>query len=81
MFNRQNLRFFLFLLFVYFLIIPKISYAYLDPGTGSYIVQIVLAGLLSLVFMLKNFWSKLFNNLNLFFSKKKIKQKNNEHEK
>ncbi len=79
--KHQNLTFFLFLAAVYCLLIPKISYAYLDPGTGSYIVQIILAGLLSVTFMFKNFWSKLFKILSSVFSKKKVEQKIDENEK
>ncbi len=33
--------------------------AYVDPGTGSYILQIVLAGLVGTAFMLKLFWKRI----------------------
>lgn len=32
------------------------AYAYIDPGTGSYILQIVLAAALGALFALKMFW-------------------------
>ncbi len=40
---------------------------YLDPGTGSLIFQIILAGLLGISVFIKVFWRKI---LNLFKSNK-----------
>jgi hypothetical protein len=33
--------------------------AYLDPGSGSFILQIVLATLLASLLFMKNFWRKI----------------------
>lgn len=33
--------------------------AYLDPGSGSALLQILVAGLLGGIFTLKSFWSRL----------------------
>ena len=41
------------------LIVPANVYAYLDPGSGSYIVQIIVASLLGGVFIIKTFWDKI----------------------
>jgi hypothetical protein len=35
-------------------------FAYLDPGTGSVIIQVVIAALLGGGILLKTFWKKLF---------------------
>ncbi|HEU4365757.1 MAG TPA: hypothetical protein VFT13_09880 [Candidatus Krumholzibacteria bacterium] len=35
------------------------AHAYLDPGTGSYILQMVIAGLLGAAFALKLFWYRI----------------------
>lgn len=35
------------------------SKAYLDPGSGSFILQLLLATLLGLGFMFKGYWRKL----------------------
>ena len=35
--------------------------AYLDPGSGSFILQILLATLLGLGFVLRGYWSKLIS--------------------
>lgn len=35
------------------------AHAYIDPGTGSYILQIVIAGVVGAAFTLKLFWRRL----------------------
>jgi hypothetical protein len=40
-------------------IFPPSTHAYIDPGTGSYILQIVIAGIAASVFALKMFWGKI----------------------
>jgi hypothetical protein len=35
------------------------AHAYVDPGTGSYLLQILIAGLLGAAFALKLYWNKL----------------------
>ena len=41
------------------LLLARKADAYLDPGTGSYIFQILLAGLVGALFMLKMYWRKI----------------------
>jgi len=36
-----------------------IAYAYLDPGTGSYVFQVLLAMLLGAFFTIKAYWQRL----------------------
>ncbi len=43
------------------------AYAYLDPSTGSYVFQTVLAGLLGGMFALKLFWKNLRSRVGDFF--------------
>ncbi len=38
---------------------PKNAYAYLDPGSGSYLTQIILASLLGLAFVVKSSWRNI----------------------
>jgi len=33
--------------------------AYLDPGSGSVLIQLLIAGLLGAAFIIKAFWSKI----------------------
>jgi len=35
------------------------SFSYIDPGTGSYIFQMLIAGFLGALFALKIFWSRV----------------------
>ena len=44
---------------VLFLGFPCPAYAYIDPGTGSYFLQFLLAGLLGLLYVTKIYWAKL----------------------
>ena len=41
------------------LLLVREAHAYLDPGTGSYIIQILIAGLFGALFMLKVFWGRI----------------------
>ncbi len=41
------------------LILPRRSLAYLDPGTGSYMLQMLLALLVGGAFALKIFWKRI----------------------
>jgi hypothetical protein len=34
-------------------------FAYVDPGTGSYLLQMALAGLLGAGYALRHFWSQI----------------------
>ena len=44
---------------VFYLVLTREVYAYLDPGTGSYILQLVIAGILGGLFAIKMFWFKI----------------------
>ena len=48
----------------------KNAFAYIDPGTGSYVLQIVLAVIFGSLFMLKTFWIRVKAFLGNIFSKK-----------
>ena len=55
---------------LYYLITPRAAYAYLDPGTGSYLFQILIAGLIGGAFAVKIFWSKIKAFFTKLFKKK-----------
>ncbi len=63
---------FLFLL----LITAQNAYAYLDPGTGSYILQILIASLVGATFAVKIFWQKIMTSLKRMLSKNAGEQAN-----
>lgn len=35
------------------------AHAYIDPGTGSYILQLLIGGSVAAVFLVKMYWQKL----------------------
>jgi hypothetical protein len=41
------------------LVLPSTAHAYLDPGTGSYVVQLLIGGLLGGLFALGVFWRRV----------------------
>ncbi len=49
------------------------AYAYVDPGTGSYVLQILTAGVLAAAFLVKSSW----NNIKKTFVKLFDWRKNN----
>jgi hypothetical protein len=38
---------------------PRAAFAYLDPGSGSYILQIIIGTLIGAAFAIKMYWRKL----------------------
>ncbi len=55
---------------LFYLIFPKQAYAYLDPGTGSYIFQLIMAGLFGVALVIKIFWRRIKAFLSAQFHKK-----------
>ncbi len=43
--------------------------AYLDPGTGSVILQAVIAGFMGAMFAIKLFWGKIKSGIRTVFSR------------
>jgi hypothetical protein len=37
----------------------RAAYAYIDPGTGSYVFQLLVAGVFALSFAIKVYWRRL----------------------
>lgn len=44
--------------------------AYLDPGTGSYLLQMIFAAVVGALFTIKMYWHKLINFFKKLFGKK-----------
>lgn len=59
-------------------IMPVYVSAYLDPGTGSFIVQVAIAAVAGLLFTTKTYWNKVKIIWGGFF-KKIFGQKKDEH--
>jgi len=45
---------------------------YIDPGSGSYLVQVIIAAVLGFLFYFKNLWFRI----RTFFNKKKLDSDN-----
>ena len=52
------------------LLFPLRAYSYIDPGTGSYIFQIVIAAFVALSFAVKVYWHKIKKLVGGLFAKK-----------
>jgi len=59
-------------------IIPHIAFAYIDPGTGSYIIQIAIAALVGGLFAVKMFWIRIKTFITSLFKKKIDEDEHNE---
>ena len=60
---------------IYYFTPESNAYAYLDPVSGSIIIQYIVAGLVVCMGFMKNFWVKF-----KYFFNKKIKSKKNKEE-
>jgi hypothetical protein len=67
------------LLFLMNILFPLPAHAYLDPGTGSYVFQLLIAALLGLAFLLKVFWGRIRDFFAILLSKDGEKRKEDEH--
>ena len=45
----------------------KLFLLYIDPGSGSYLIQVIIAAILGALFYIKNFWLRIKS----FFTKTK----------
>ncbi|MBP6913052.1 MAG: hypothetical protein KBC00_00370 [Candidatus Levybacteria bacterium] len=57
---------------------PPRAHAYLDPGTGSYILQIVAAVFFAGIFLVKTWWTQIKGFLGRFAKKEGKEVKNSE---
>lgn len=50
----------LFYIFIFnSLVFPKDAHAYLDPGTGSMLIQVLIGGILGSLYFIKLYWKKI----------------------
>ena len=54
----------------------NLFFLYIDPGSGSYLVQMIIAGILGSLFFIKNAWAKVKD----FFTGKKTAEEDNNNE-
>jgi len=48
---------------------PKYVFAYLDPGSGSYMLQLLIGSLLGGFYIFRDFFKKLIGKISDFFKK------------
>lgn len=53
------MRHIIFLSILFFLILPTPTYAYLDPGTGSYLLQIMAAVFFGGAYAVTTWWKQI----------------------
>lgn len=66
----RHLPFGILLYFYIHLSLTQMAYGYIDPGTGSYIFQLLIATLIGGLFLFKNFWRKVKSFFVRIFTKK-----------
>jgi hypothetical protein len=59
----------LLLLTLLLLALPSIAHAYLDPGTGSYVVQLLIGTVLGGLFAVGMFWRRVVASIKRFFKR------------
>jgi len=57
--NKNLLKKMLFLGTIVFLSWPKAAQAYLDPGSGSYLIQVIIATATGGFFLFRGYWKKI----------------------
>lgn len=57
------------LLIIFFFVAVKRSYAYIDPGTGSYITQLTIGFLVGGGYLVKVYWQKISSIIKSMFNK------------
>lgn len=59
MYNFKQNKMMLIIFGMVYLMLPQTAYSYLDPGTGSYVLQVLLAAFVGAAFTMKIYWAKI----------------------
>lgn len=79
--KKFQLKLAVYLCFLFLFVIPKPAHAYLDPSTGSYLFQFLIAGLLGGTFFLKGYLFKVKDKLNKMLGKTSSEKSSKKDEK
>ena len=77
MYENNNYRVSLLSIFWFFALValePRIAHAYLDPGNGSYFIQIAIAVVLGGLVAMKSSFSKIKGVISRLFSRRQNKK-------
>ena len=69
-------KFLIFYFFVSIIMFPEDAFAYLDPGTGSIILQAIMGFLAASITAISIYWSKFKSLISKLFKKKKEEKSN-----
>ena len=75
-FCREIKLLFMVFIFSLYVIFPEKAYAYLNPGTGTYIFQLIVGVFLGGLFAIKLFWKRIFGFLGKLIRRKPEDGKN-----
>ena len=78
--RRTTLGAGLMLLVVAAFLFPMQAHAYLDPGTGSYFIQIALAAIVGALFAVRLFWGRIKAFFQKLFSRSVGEEEQGEQE-
>tara|TARA_Y100001935_G_C17262796_1_gene487433 strand:- start:911 stop:1126 length:216 start_codon:yes stop_codon:yes gene_type:complete len=67
-----------FLVPIFYFIFTVNAYAYLDPGTGSLILQLILGGVAAFLTTVGVFFSRIKSNIKKIFNSKNVNNKKHE---
>jgi len=57
------------------LLLPlKVGHAYLDPGTGSFLLQLLIAAFLGATFLFRNYIGRFFRYIRNLFKKSEVNE-------
>lgn len=61
------------LVFLFLVLSTQQVHAYLDPGSGSYLLQLLIAGGVGILFSIKTFWFQIKTFVTNLFSRRQKK--------
>jgi len=59
----------IFIVSFFALVLPHNVYAYLDPGSGSLLIQVLIGAVLGSLYFIKTYWTKLTEFVTSFFKR------------
>ncbi len=65
--------------YVFLFVLPAHVHAYLDPGSGSYIIQLIFGGFLGVAISIKVFWKQIRAFFSHLFHHGKSQEKESAH--
>lgn len=67
--RRRGIRVSLAVMLIGLALLPGLAHAYLDPGTGSYVLQILVGALLGGLFAIGIFWRRVLAFVRRIFTR------------